>query len=128
MKSRIWTTTLILLIPLGQLKAIFYFSKQKVSWYILSDHSRYIDNVLEDYGNAFSFIIIFAYMVFAKKTAFDLNICKLYFVIACLDLLHLGAYDMQGLIAVKFVLSLLIWSVWAQQNLMKKLWLYIWRR
>lgn len=122
---------LLILIPLGELKAIFYPVEKKVNWYLLTDpdwEGRWIDNVLEDYGNALTFIIIFAYVIFAKKTQFDLNICKLYFVIACLDLLHLGAYDMQGLLYLKFMLAVGIWSVWTQQNLIKRLWFYLWRR
>ena len=128
MKNK-WSILLALLIPLGELKAIFYHLNTKVDWYLLSDNERYIDNVMEDYGNAVAFITIFAYIIFARqKTTLEKNICKLYFVIACLDLLHLGAYDMQGLLFTKLVLALAIWSIWTQQNLIKKLWFYLWQR
>lgn len=122
MKSKIWSVLLLILIPIGEIKTLFYTSQLKVDWYLLADHSRFIDNVMNDYANAFSFIIIFGFILFGEKTPFNKALCRFYFIISILDLLHLGAYDMQGLMFLKFVLAIMIWFFWAQPNAIKRLW------
>jgi len=106
MKSKHWT--LFLIIPLSNIKALFYNSDLKVSWYLFSDNKRFLCNVLEDYSNILIFGIIFYYLAFVK---IDINIRKIslfLFVINALDLIHLGLMDMQFFIALKIFLAYLI--------------------
>lgn len=106
MKSKHWI--LLLLIPLSNIKALFYNSDLRVSWYLFSDNKRYLCNVLEDYSNIIIFGTLFYYLAFVK---IDINIRKIslfLFVINALDLIHLGLMDMQLFIALKLLLAYII--------------------
>ena len=91
MKSK--NLILLLLVPLSEIKAIFYRCDIKVSWYLFSDNKKYICNVIEDYSNILIIGIIFYYSLFVK---FDLNtkqIILLLFILNSFDLLFLGLFD-----------------------------------
>ena len=124
MKNNLWNVALLSLLPFGEIKAIFYHSDLRVDWYIFSDNKRYLCNVLEDYAIAITFIVIFAYMYWAKKTPFGVEVIKFLFVVSLLDILHLGAFDKQGLIMLKFSLAIIIWALWRGKAFLKvgKLW------
>jgi len=106
MKSKHWI--LILLIPLSEIKALFYNSNLKVSWYLFSDNKRFICNVLEDYSNMVIFGVVFYYLAFIKIDLRIRNISIFLFIINALDLIHLGLMDMQYFIPLKSLLSYFI--------------------
>lgn len=59
MKLKLRHFLLLAMVPLSEIKAIFYNSDQKVSWYLFSDTKRYLCNVLEDYSNIIIFGVVF---------------------------------------------------------------------
>jgi hypothetical protein len=106
MKSKYWI--LLLLIPLSEIKALFYNSNLKVSWYLFSDNKRFICNVLEDYSNMLIFGVVFYYLAFVKIDLRIRNISIFLFIINALDLLHLGLMDMEYFIPLKLLFSYII--------------------
>lgn len=109
MKSKHWI--LLLLIPLSEIKALFYNSDTRVSWYLFSDNERFLCNVLEDYSNTIIFGIIFYYLAFVKVDLKLRNICIFLFIINALDLLHLGLMDQTYFVPVKLVLAFIILKI-----------------
>lgn len=99
---------LVLLVPFSEIKALFYNSDTKVSWYLFSDNKRFLCNVLEDYSNTIIFGVIFYYLAFVKVDLKTRNICIFLFIINALDLLHLGLMDMQFFIPLKLLLAYFI--------------------
>jgi len=109
MKSKHWI--LILLIPLSNIKALFYNSDLRVSWYLFSDNKRFMCNVLEDYSNLIIFGILFFYLAFVKIDVKIRKISLFLFIINALDFMHLGLMDMEAFIALKLLLSYLIFKL-----------------
>ena len=108
MKSKYFI--LLLLIPLSEAKALFFNTNLKVSWFLFSDHKRYLCNVVEDYSNIVIMSIIFYYLCFIK---IDLNIKKIalfLFLINILDLIHLGLFDLEYFIPIKLIIAYLIYT------------------
>lgn len=105
---------ILLLIPLSEIKAIFYNSDLKVSWYLFSDHKRYLCNVLEDYSNSIIFLVLFGYVAFDKLDNITKNIFSYLFFLNVLDFIHLGLMDMQYLVMAKFVLAYGIYYLWSR--------------
>ncbi len=99
---------LFLLLPLSQLKEIFYNSDTKVSWYLFSDHKRYLCNVVEDYSNILIFGIVFYLMAFHEITNKSKRVALFLLIINFLDLLHLGLLDMQYLVIPKLIVAFII--------------------
>ena len=99
---------LLLLIPLSEAKALFYSSNEKVSWFLFSNHKRYLCNVIEDYSNIVIFAIIFYYMAFVKPDLSTKSISLFLFILNALDLIHLGLMDMQYFIIAKLLIAFLI--------------------
>ena len=106
MKNKHWI--LILLIPLSEIKALFYNSDLKVSWYLFSDNKRFLCNVLEDYSNMFILGVVFYYLAFIKIDLRVRNISIFLFIVNALDLVHLGLMDLQYFIPLKLLLSYII--------------------
>lgn len=106
MKSKHWI--LLLLIPLSEIKALFYNSNLKVSWYLFSDNKRFLCNVLEDYSNMVIFGVVFYYLAFIKVDLRTRNISIFLFIINALDFIHLGLMDMQYFIPLKLLLAYII--------------------
>ena len=87
MKSKHWF--LLMLVPLSEIKAIFY-------------------KIVEDYSNIFIFGVIFFFLAFLTIDKLTKQIATYLFILNSLDLIHLGLYDMQGFIAVKLFLTAII--------------------
>lgn len=102
---------LLLLIPLSNIKALFYHSDLRVSWYLFSDNKRYLCNVLEDYSNLIIFGTLFFYMSFVELDRITRKICLFLFIINAFDFVHLGLMDMQGFIALKLLLSYIFYKL-----------------
>jgi hypothetical protein len=109
MKSKHWI--LLLLVPLSEIKAIFYNSDLRVSWYLLSDNERFLCNVVEDYCNIIIMGTVFYYYLNVKGDLKTRNIILFLFIINALDFVHLGLMDMSYLIVVKLILALIILKV-----------------
>lgn len=106
MKSRHWL--LLCLVPLSEIKAIFYNSELKVNWYLFSDNKKYLCNVVEDYSNILIFSIIFYFIAFLNIDKLTRQIATYLFVLNTLDFIHLGLYDMQGFLAIKLFITAII--------------------
>lgn len=103
---------LLILVPLSEIKAIFYSFDKKVSWYLFSDHKRMACNVIEDYSNIVIFGIVFYILAFTKIDNTTKNITAFLFFLNALDFIHLGLYDMQYFIIAKIVLATAIYYLW----------------
>jgi hypothetical protein len=99
---------LLLLVPLSEIKSIFYNSNLKVDWYILSDHSKFLCNVLKDYFDHAIIAVIFYYVLFVKFDIITRQIFLYLFVLTCLDFIHLALNDMQDFLVLKLVISIII--------------------
>lgn len=97
---------LLILVPLSEMKALFYNSGLKVSWYLFSDNTRYLCNVIEDYSNIFIFGVVFYYLAFVKIDITIRKICLFLFVLNALDLIHLGLMDCIYFVPLKLLLTL----------------------
>ena len=106
MKSKHWF--LLMLVPLSEIKVIFYKSELKVIGYLFSDTPKYFCNIVEDYSNIFIFGVIFFFLAFLTIDKLTKQIATYLFILNSLDLIHLGLYDMQGFIAVKLFLTAII--------------------
>lgn len=84
---------LLLLIPFSEIKAIFYDSDLRVSWYLFSDNKKYLCNVLEDYCNIIVIGVIFYYSIFVKLDIVCKQIIFFLFIINTLDFVFLGLMD-----------------------------------
>ena len=91
MKSK--NLILLLLLPLSEIKAIFYRCDIKVSWYLFSDNKKYLCNVIEDYSNIFIIGIVLYYSIFVKFDLLTRQILLLLFILNALDLVFLGLFD-----------------------------------
>lgn len=109
MRSKHWI--LILLIPLSEIKSIFYNSDLKVSWYLFSDNKRFLCNVLEDYSNIIILGVVFYYLSFVKIDCKLKNICIFLFLINALDLIHLGLMDMQYFTLIKLLIAYTLFKI-----------------
>ena len=104
---------LLLLIPLSEIKAIFYNVDMVVSWYLFSDHKRQVCMVVEDYCNIIIFGVVFWYIYKETRDLILKQICLFLFILNALDLIHLGLYDMEGFIILKLLLAYGIYKLWS---------------
>jgi len=102
---------LLLLIPLSEIKAIFYDSDLRVSWYLFSENERFLCNVLEDYSNILIIGTVFYYYLHVKQDILTRNIILFLFIINALDFVHLGLMDMSHLVWLKLILAFIILKV-----------------
>lgn len=84
---------LLSLIPLSEIKSIFYDSEIRVSWYLFSENKRFMCNVLEDYSNILIIGIVFYYSLFIKLDIVCKQILFFLFIINALDFVFLGLMD-----------------------------------
>jgi len=84
---------LLCLIPLSEIKAIFYESDLRVSWYLFSDNRKLMCNVLEDYSNIVIIGVILFYAIFVKLEVITKQIILFLFIINAYDFLFLGLMD-----------------------------------
>ena len=97
------------LLPLSEIKSIFYKSDLKVDWYLFSDHKKFLCNVLEDYSNIIIIGIILYFYLFTKSDIISRQIIFFLFVLNGLDLLFLGLMDNE-LYLLKLPISLIIYT------------------
>jgi len=105
-KSKHWI--LLLLIPLSEVKAVFFNSNIRVSWYLFSNNKRYLCNVLEDYSNIIIMSTVFYYITFVRLDLKTRNICLFLFIINVLDFIHLGLMDLEYFTIVKLAFALVL--------------------
>ena len=98
---------LLLLIPLSEIKALFYESELKVSWYLFSDNKKYLCNVLEDYSNVIIIGVVFYYFLFVKKDLNTLRLVFFLFIINALDGLFIGLMDNYFYLLKPFMASII---------------------
>lgn len=100
---------LLILIPLSEIKSIFYESNKKVSWFLFSDNERYLCNVLEDYSNTIIIGVVFYYALFVKYNLVTKKILSFLFIVNALDFVFLGLMD-NYLYLLKIPLSAIIYA------------------
>lgn len=100
---------LFLLLPLSEIKSIFYKSDLKVDWFLFSDNKRFLCNVLEDYSNIIIIGVILYYYLFTIRDKISKQIIFFLFVLNALDLLFLGLMDNE-LYLLKLPISLIIYT------------------
>ena len=102
---------LLLLVPLSEIKALFYSSELKVQTSFFSQEKRYLCNVVEDYSNILIFGIIFYFFTFTKIDFKSRQICFFLFILNLLDLVHLAFLDMQLFVMFKVLVAYTIYQV-----------------
>ncbi len=106
---------LLSIVPLSEIKAIFYNVDMAVSGYLFSDHKRQLCLVVEDYCNIIIFSIVFWYLFEAYRGKIMGHIALFLFVLNTLDFVHLGLYNMQGFIILKLLLAYVIYyKLWSK--------------
>lgn len=100
---------LLSLIPLSEIKSIFYDSDIRVSWYLFSDNKRFLCNVLEDYSNIIIIGIVFYYSLFIKLDIVCKQILFFLFIINALDFVFLGLMD-NNYYLLKIIISPFIYA------------------
>jgi len=81
---------LLILIPLSEIKAVFYTSSIEVPWYLFTDKKKYLCNVVEDYSNIIIFGIVFYFIAFLKLDLITRKIGLFLFIINFLDFIFIG--------------------------------------
>jgi len=100
---------LLSLIPLSEIKAIFYDSNLKVSWYLFSDNKKFLCNVLEDYSNILIIGVFIHYYLFIKRDRKINQIMLFIYIINALDFVFLGLMDNEFYL-LKIPLSIIIYA------------------
>jgi hypothetical protein len=100
---------LLLLIPLSEIKAIFYTTDIKVSWYLFSDNKKFLCNVIEDYSNIIIIGVVFYFLAFLKNDSITKKIALFLFIINALDFVFLGLMD-NAFYLLKIPLSIIIYA------------------
>ena len=100
---------LLSLIPLSEVKAVFYQSDLRIRYSLFSDETRLLCNVYEWYANIFIIGIVFYFLAFLKIDIITKKIALFLFIINALDFVFLGLMD-NFLYLLKIPLSLLIFA------------------
>lgn len=100
---------LFLLLPLSEIKSLFYNSDKKVDWFLFSDNKRFLCNVLEDYSNIIIIGVVLYYYLFTIRDQTSKQIIFFLFVLNALDLLFLGLMDNE-MYLLKLPISLIIYT------------------
>ena len=100
---------LLLLLPLSEVKTIFYNYDVEVAWFIFSDQKRYLCNVIQDYSDIIIIGIIFYYSLFVKYDITTKQIIFVLFILNALDLVFLGLFD-NAYYLLKLPLTAFIWA------------------
>lgn len=103
---------LLLLVPLSEIKALFYNSDLKIQYSIFTDEKKYLCNVVEMYSNIFIFGFIFWFFVYSKQDMISRKICLGLFILNALDFLHFGLMDLPFLVLVKMGLTFILTWLW----------------
>ena len=99
---------LILLMPLSEIKALFYNSDKNVDWYLFADHKRYLCNVIEDYTQIIVMGVILFYLAFIEIDNQTRKVVIFLFVVNAIDMLFLSLIDLQVVIILKLSTALLL--------------------
>lgn len=91
----------LFIIILNNAKALFYYSNEKVSWFVFSQRERYLCNVIEDYANRICFLILFYFITFVRIDHKMKQVSLFLLILNVLDIIHLGLFDLQYLIFLK---------------------------
>jgi hypothetical protein len=81
---------LLSLVPLSEVKAVFYNSDLKVRYALFSDNKKFLCNVLEDYSNIIIVGVVFYFLAFVKLDFITKQIALFLFIINGLDFVFLG--------------------------------------
>jgi hypothetical protein len=101
---------LLVLIPLSEIKAIFYTSNIKVTAYLFSKDKIYLCNIVENYSNILIFGIIFYFIAFLKMDFITRKIGLFLFIINFLDLVFIGLMGNEFYL-LKIPISVIIYNV-----------------
>jgi len=107
---------LLLLVPLSEIKALFYNSDLKVRFSLYSEEKKYLCNVVEDYSNVLIYGVLFYYFAFSKQDINSRRICVFLFILNALDLLHFGLMDSSILVVPKLGIAFLIFYLWSKSG------------
>ena len=97
------------LIPLSEVKAVFYQSDLKVRYALFSDNKKFLCNVLEDYSNILIIGVVFYFLAFLKADFVTKQIALFLFIINGLDFVFLGLMN-NLFYLLKIPLSLIIFA------------------
>ena len=100
---------LLSLIPLSEVKAVFYQSNARIRFSIFSEETRLLCNVYEWYANIFIIGVIFYFLAFLKPDFITKKIALFLFIINGLDFVFLGLMG-NLFYLLKIPLSLLIFA------------------
>ena len=109
---RIRHLILLLLVPLSEIKSIFYASNIKVSWYLFADEKKHLCNVLENYSNMIIIGVVFYFITFLKLDIITKKICLFLFIINLLDFAFIGLMG-NALYLLKIPLAILTYNYYA---------------
>jgi len=84
---------LLSLVPLSEVKAVFYQSDLKVRYALFSDNKKFLCNVIEDYSNILIIGVVFYFLAFLKPDFVTKQIALYLFIINGLDFVFLGLMD-----------------------------------
>lgn len=101
---------LLLLIPLSEIKAIFYNSDIKVAWFLFAEKKKFLCNVLEDYSNMIIIGVVFYFIAFLKNDLITRKICLFLFIINFLDFIFIGLMG-NSFYLLKIPISILIYNL-----------------
>jgi hypothetical protein len=99
---------LLLLIPLSEIKAVFYNSDMKIRFSFFLDEKRYLCNVLEWYSNIIIVGVVFYFLAFVKPDILIKQIALFLFIINALDFVFLGLMG-NNLYLLKIPFSIIIY-------------------
>lgn len=80
---------LLSLIPLSEVKAVFYQSDLRIRYSLFSDETRLLCNVYEWYANIFIIGVVFYFLAFLKIDILTKKIALFLFIIKALDFVFL---------------------------------------
>ena len=101
---------LLLLIPLSEIKAVFYNSDLKIRYSLFTEETRYLCNVLEWYSNIFIIAVVFYFLAFSKIDIITKQIALFLFIINALDFVFLGLLG-NFLYLLKIPISIIIFYI-----------------
>jgi hypothetical protein len=103
---------LLMLVPLSEIKALYYNSELSVRFSLYTHEKKYLCNVLEDYSNVIIFSAVFYFFVFSKQDMISRKIILGLFVLNTLDFFHFGIMDIPFFVIPKIALTFLITWLW----------------
>jgi len=106
---------LLFLIPLSEIKSIFYDSDIKVAWYLFAEEKKFLCNVLENYSNMIIIGVVFYFITFLKPDIITKKICLFLFIVNALDFAFIGLMG-NALYLLKIPITILTYSYACKQQ------------